>query len=104
MTNPTHSTPASDPDVFLVMGGQFNVVRKTLFDSVRQHLRDRIAVLPAGEIGTAEALLGVKFWVAMPIGARIKAGLCVSHIATEKILPLHRITIPGKASNYYEIR
>jgi len=102
MNGRSHLPGHSDQDVF-VMGGTWGTVRRIFFDAVQNRLNERMKVLPQGEICTAEALLGVMFWAAQPWGARIKAGLCISYIASKEVLPLRRLRIEGRTSLYYRL-
>lgn len=97
--SPLHSAPSA----FIVLAGGRFAVPVSYFMELQRFVQDRIADFPAGEIVTAEWLLGVRFWHVLSAVDRRVAGMCISMMVTEQRLPLQRYAVPGKTCAYYRL-
>ena len=69
--SPLHSAPSA----FIVLAGGRFAVPVSYFMELQRFVQDRIADFPAGEIVTAEWLLGVRFWLGVVVVSRSCAGV-----------------------------
>ena len=92
-----------DQDETIVLADGKVSVSASFFWKVKLQADDRIAILPAGEIVTAQWLLGVQYWRKLSARQRQTAGLCISRMSTDRTLPLIRLWSLSKTLAYYQL-
>jgi hypothetical protein len=78
-------------------------VSAVFFWALARQAQGRIATLPSGEIVTAQWLLGVPYWQGLSSRQRQVAGLCISRMANDGVLPLIRLWSFSKTLAYYQL-
>ena len=92
-----------DQDETIVLADGKVSVSVSFFRALARRAQERIATLPSGEIVTAQWLLGVPYWQGLSSRQRQIAGLCISRMANDRILPLIRLWSLSKTLAYYQL-
>lgn len=78
-------------------------VPEPLYNSVKQHLKNRIHKLDRERIYKAEMLCGKEFWDPMFAGEQKMAGECIASMVRQKILPLELVQKKHEYPFWYQI-
>ncbi len=103
MNSPKNQTAEGGCDVYMVLGGEFGTVRKTLYDAVRFQIEEVLPALIPGVSYTARQLAGETFWSELKRGERNRAGHCLSYMVANGILPLAHVMGPHEYSLLYRL-
>jgi hypothetical protein len=96
--------PGRELDRMVVLSdGPFGTVTQRLYRALQYRLQARLAVLPSGEVCSAESLLGVEYWRALSRADRCCAGRCIAHFAALGMYPIRVHSASQAGRKYYQL-